>query len=160
MIKNNFKNGSVFKICIAKKASSKTIMKEKVNAIKGMGIEGDRYSLGLGTWSKKNKPHQQISLIESENIDSINLYYNNKFNYGDFRRNIITKNIKLNNLVGNNIWVGKAKLKVIKLRHPCLYLANLLKEDEELIKKLRLKGGIVCEIIRSGTIKINDKIIC
>ena len=50
-------------------------------------------------------------------------------------------------------------LKVIKLRHPCLYLANLLKEDKELVMHLRLKGGIACEIIKSGTIKINDKII-
>ena len=151
---------SVFKICIAKKASSKPIIKESVNAIKGMGIEGDRYCLGQGTWSKKNKPHQQISLIESENIELINSYYKNKFNYEDFRRNIITKNIRLNNLVGNNILIGTAKLKVIKLRHPCLYLANLLKEDKELVKFLRLKGGIVCEIIKSGIIKINDKIIC
>ena len=150
---------SVFKICIAKKASLSPILKDRINAIKGMGIKGDRYYLGQGKWSAKNKPHQQISLIESENIDLINFHFKNKFNYQDFRRNIITKNIKLNGLIGQKIIVGESMLKVIKLRHPCLYLANLLNEDKELVRHLKLKGGIVCEIIKSGTIKINDKII-
>ena len=150
---------SVFKICIAKKASSPPILKKSIYAIKNQGIKGDRYFLQKGKWSKENKPHQQISLIESENIDFVNKYYDKKFNYEDFRRNIITKNIRLNHLIGQNIIVGKAELKVIKLRHPCLCLANLLNEDKELVKLLRLKGGIVCEIIRSGSIKINDKII-
>ena len=150
---------SVFKICIAKKASLSPILKDRINAIKGMGIKGDRYYLGQGKWSAKNKPHQQISLIESENIDLINFHFKNKFNYQDFRRNIITKNIKLNGLIGQKIIVGESMLKVIKLRHPCLYLANLLNEDKELVRHLTLKGGIVCEIIKSGTIKINDKII-
>ena len=97
---------SVFKICIAKKASATPILKNKIKAIKGMGIEGDRYYLSQGKWSAKNKPHQQISLIESENIDFVNLHFENKFSYHDFRRNIITKNIKLNELLGKEFFVG------------------------------------------------------
>lgn len=150
---------SVFKICIAKKASSPPILKKTINAVKSKGIEGDRYYFDQGKWSDKDKPHQQISLIESENIDFINEHYNKKFNYEDFRRNIVTKNIRLNDLIGQNITVGNAELKVIKLRHPCLYLANLLNEDKKLVKLLKLRGGIACEIVKSGTIKIDDKII-
>ena len=150
---------SVFKICIAKKASSPPILKKNINAVKNKGIEGDRYYFEKGKWSHKDKPHQQISLIEFENIQFVNEHFNKKFNYEDFRRNIITKNIRLNDLVGQNIIVGNAELKVIKLRHPCLYLANLLNQDEKLVKLLRLRGGIACEIVKSGTIKINDKII-
>ena len=150
---------NVFKICIANQASAKPILQKSVFAVKNKGIEGDRYFLEKGTWSNKDKPHQQISLIESENIDFVNSHYNNRFNYEDFRRNIITKGIKLNQLVGKKIIIGEAEMKVIKLRHPCLYLANLLNEDIELVKLLRLKGGLACEIIKSGTIKINDKII-
>ena len=150
---------NVFKICIANQASDKPILQKSVFAVKNKGIEGDRYFLEKGTWSNKDKPHQQISLIESENIDFVNSHYNNRFNYEDFRRNIITKGIKLNQLVGKKIIIGEAEMKVIKLRHPCLYLANLLNEDIELVKLLRLKGGLACEIIKSGTIKINDKII-
>ena len=150
---------SVLKICIANEASAKPILQKSIFAVKNKGIEGDRYYLEKGTWSNKDKPHQQISLIESENIDFVNSHYNNKFKYEDFRRNIITKDIKLNQLIGKKIIIGNAEIQVIKLRHPCIYLANLLNEDKELVKLLRLKGGIACEIIKSGSIKINDKII-
>ena len=151
---------NIFNICISEKASSPMVLKKKVEVLKNKGIKGDRYFLETGTWSAKNKPHQQITLIESENIDYINSHLKNKLNYEDLRRNIITKNIKLNNLVGKKIVIGSAGLEVIKLRHPCLYLAKLLGEDVDLVKLLRLKGGIACKVIKSGVIKIDDKIIC
>ena len=150
----------ILNICISEKASSPMILKKQVEVFKNQGIKGDRYFLGTGKWSAKNKPHQQITLIESENIDYINSYLKNRFNYEDFRRNIITKHIKLNNLVGKKIIIGNVELEVIKLRHPCLYLAKLLGHDFDLVKLLRLKGGIACKIIKSGIIKIDDKIIC
>jgi len=136
------------------------ILKKKVEVFKDKGIKGDRYFLGTGKWSAKNKPHQQITLIESENIDYINSHLIKKINYEDFRRNIITKKIRLNNLVGGKIIIGNLELEVIKLRHPCLYLAKLLGQDIDLVKLLRLKGGIACKVIKSGVIKIDDKIIC
>lgn len=150
----------ILNICISEKASSPMILKQQVEVIKDKGIKGDRYFLETGTWSAKNKPHQQITLIESENIDYINLHLKKKINYEDFRRNIITKNIRLNNLVGEKITIGNLELEVIKLRHPCLYLAKLLGQDIDLVKLLRLKGGIACKVIKSGVIKIDDKIIC
>ena len=150
----------IVNICISEKASSPMILKKKVEVFKNKGIKGDRYFSETGTWSAKDKPHQQITLIESENIDYINSYLKNKLNYQDFRRNIITKNIQLNNLVGKRIIVGSVKLEVIKLRHPCLYLAKLLGHDIDLVKLLRLKGGIACKVIKTGVIKIDDKIIC
>ena len=112
---------SVLKICIANEASAKPILQKSIFAVKNKGIEGDRYYLEKGTWSNKDKPHQQISLIESENIDFVNSHYNNKFEYEDFRRNIITKDIKLNQLIGKKIIIGNAEIQVIKLRHPCIY---------------------------------------
>ena len=150
----------ILNICISEKASSPMILKKKVEVFKDKGIKGDRYFSGTGTWSAKDKPHQQITLIESENIDYINSYLKNKLNYQDFRRNIITKHIQLNSLVGKRIIVGSVELEVIKLRHPCLYLAKLLGQNIDLVKLLRLKGGIACKVIKTGVIKIDDKIIC
>jgi MOSC domain-containing protein YiiM len=149
----------IINICVSEKASQPMVLKDQAELLKDQGIKGDRYFLGVGTWSDKDKPHQQITLIESENIDYINSHFENKFSYQDFRRNIITKNIQLNNLVGKNIIIGSAELEVIKLRHPCLYLAKLLGHDTNLVKLLRLRGGIACRVIKSGGVKINDKII-
>ena len=151
---------NILNICVSKKASGQMILKKQVEVFKDKGIKGDRYFLETGTWSAKNKPHQQITLIESENIDYINSYLKNKLNYEDFRRNIITKNIELNKLVEKKIIIKNVELEVIKLRHPCLYLAELLGKDIDFVKLLRLRGGIACKVIKSGIIKIDDKIIC
>ena len=86
----------VIKIGIAKSKSEEIQEVTEINLPAGKGINGDRY------FHEKNEDRNQLTLIESENID----YYNNKFNlkipYLNFRRNIVTKGIKLNDLVGKN----------------------------------------------------------
>ena len=127
---------------------------EKVNFIEvlqGKGIKGDR------TFSESNDSDRQLTLIESENIDYYNKTFNTNFDYLEFRRNIITKDIQLNNLVGKTISVGKIKLKVNDLCRPCKDLQNGLGKNN-IIKEFLRRGGLRCEILTSGTINIGDKI--
>ncbi len=97
-------------------------------------------------------------LIESENID----YYNNKFkknfNYLDFRRNIVTKSIQLNDLIGKTLIIGEITLRVNDLCRPCKDLQNKLGENN-IIKEFLRKGGVRCEILTSGRIQVGDKIL-
>ena len=122
-----------------------------INVLANKGIIGDRH------FKEFNDPYNQLSLIESDNID----YYNTKFGlnipYIDFRRNIITKGIKLNDLVGKKILVGKVELEGIDLCRPCKHLCELLGQ-ENIIKEFLRRGGIRCQILTSSSIKINDKI--
>ena len=104
-----------------------------------------------------NGDREQITLIESENIDYYNNTFNTKFTYLEFRRNIVTKNIQLNDLVGKTITVGEIKLKVNDLCRPCKDLQNRLGKDN-IIKEFLRRGGLRCEILSSGTINIGDKI--
>ena len=87
----------VIKIGIAKSKNGEIQEVKEINVSAGKGIIGDRY------FNEKNEDRNQLTLIESENID----YYNNKFNlkipYLNFRRNIVTKGIKLNDLVGKKL---------------------------------------------------------
>ena len=69
----------------------------------------------------------------------------------------MTRNIKLNELVGKTIIVGEIKLKVNDLCRPCKDLQNRLKKDN-IIKEFLRRGGLRCEILTSGTINIGDKI--
>ena len=127
---------------------------EKVNFIEvlqGKGIKGDR------TFSESNDSDRQLTLIESENIDYYNEKYNFNFSYVDFRRNLITKNIKLNELVGKNFVIGKIKVKGIDFCRPCKELEKKLGAKNYLKEFLR-RGGLVCEILNSGTINVGDKI--
>tara|TARA_B100000965_G_scaffold251786_1_gene211823 strand:- start:772 stop:1215 length:444 start_codon:yes stop_codon:yes gene_type:complete len=127
---------------------------EKVTSIEvlqGKGIKGDR------TLSEKNDSERQLTLIESENIDYYNEKYNLNFSYVDFRRNLITKNIKLNELVGKNFVIGKIKVKGIDLCRPCKELEKKLGAKNYLKEFLR-RGGLVCEILNSGIISVGDEI--
>ena len=123
----------------------------KVEALKGKGLQNDR------KFSENNQKERQITLIEIENIN----YFNNisKINIPplDFRRNIITENIKLNDLVGKEFFVGNVKLKAHALCRPCRYLQNKLKQNN-FIKEFLHKGGLRCEILTDGKINVGDMI--
>jgi len=92
-----------------------------------------------------------------ENID----YYNNKFktnySYLDFRRNVVTKGIELNNLVGKKLTIGNIKVEGHDLCRPCKHLEETLK-GQDIIKEFLRRGGLRCEILKSGTINIADEI--
>ena len=141
----------VFEIGITEKNNKEIEKKETVEVIASKGIIGDRY------FKDFNGDREQITLIESENIDYYNKTFNTNFNYLQFRRNIITKGIELNHLVGKNIFVGKIKLKVNDLCRPCKDLQTGL-DKTNIIKEFLRRGGLRCEILTSGSIKIGDKI--
>ena len=142
----------VLKIGISEKNNKEIENKESIEVIASKGIIGDRY------FHDFNGDREQITLIESENIDNYNKTFNTNFDYLEFRRNIITKNIRLNDLVGKIIIVGKIKLKVNDLCRPCKDLQNRLGKDN-IIKEFLRRGGLRCEILSSGTINVGDKIV-
>ena len=141
----------VYEIGITEKNNQEIEKKETIEVVASKGIVGDRY------FHDFNGDREQITLIESENIDYYNNTFNTKFTYLEFRRNIVTKNIKLNDLVGKTIQVGKIKLKVNDLCRPCKDLQQRLGKSN-IIKEFLRRGGLSCEILSSGTINVGDKI--
>ena len=141
----------VYEIGITEKNNQEIEKKETIEVVASKGIVGDRY------FHDFNGDREQITLIESENIDYYNNTFNTKFTYVEFRRNIITKNIKLNDLVGKTILVGNIKLKVNDLCKPCKNLQQRLGKSN-IIKEFLRRGGLRCEILSSGTINVGDKI--
>ena len=141
----------VFKIGITKKNNKIIEEVSSVEVLANKGVVGDRH------FNEYNDPYNQITLIELENID----YYNNKYNlnipYIDFRRNIVTKGIKLNDLINKRISVGDVKLKVIDLCRPCKHLQEKLNQNN-IIKEFLRSGGIRCQILASSQIKIGNSI--
>ena len=142
----------VYQIGISDSYNKNIEQKEIIDLIAGKGIVGDRYFRDF------NGENEQITLIESENID----YYNNKFKknfkYLDFRRNIVTKSILLNDLIGRILIIGEIKIRVNNLCRPCKDLQNKLGESN-IIKEFLRRGGVRCEILTSGKIKVGDEIL-
>ena len=145
------KVNQVFKIGISKKKGEKINEINKIKVLSGKGIVDDRNFL------ENNDLRKQLTLIESENIDYYNKKYNTNFSYVDFRRNIVTKNIKLNDLVGKTFSIGKIIVQGNDLCRPCKELQEKLGINN-FIKEFLRRGGLRCEILSSGTISIEDEI--
>tara|TARA_Y100000310_G_scaffold252749_1_gene259480 strand:+ start:115 stop:552 length:438 start_codon:yes stop_codon:yes gene_type:complete len=122
-----------------------------VEAIKGKGLLNDR------KFEENNQKERQITLIEIENINHFNKISKTNIPAIEFRRNIITENIKLNDLVDKEFFVGNIKLKAHDLCRPCKYLQEKLKQGN-FIKEFLHTGGLRCEILSSGKIFIGDLI--
>ena len=115
------------------------------------GIINDRY------YENFKKKYEQVTLIESEKISYFNNNIKSKFNYKDFRRNIITTGIDLNKMINKKIQINNVVLKIHQLCQPCRYLQNKLNVDN-LVKLLANKGGVRAEIVQSGVISTFDEI--
>ena len=122
-----------------------------INLVAGTGAIGDRH------FRDYNDPYNHLSIIESESIDEYNKKYNLNIPYLNFRRNIITRGIKLNDLIDKKILIGNVQLDVIDLCRPCRHLSEKLGKDN-IIKELLRKGGIRCEILNDGKISTGDQI--
>ena len=77
--------------------------------------------------------------------------------YLDFRRNIVTKGIELNSLIGKKILIGKVKVEGVDLCRPCKHLSEVLNQNN-IIKEFIRRGGLRCQILTSSEININDEI--
>jgi len=141
----------VSNICITSESGQQMEVKQSVEVLAYKGILQDRY------FNENNEKDTQITLIESENVEYINKSMGTNFLDIDFRRNIITKGIKLNQLVGKKIKVGQVTMKAHRLCDPCRYLQDLLNQ-KNLVKTLLNKGGLRCELLTNGKISINDNI--
>ena len=141
----------VIKLGIAKNNNQKIQEVEKIELLSGKGVIEDRH------FQETNDARTQITLIESENIDYFNKKFNVQIPYVNFRRNIITKGIELNKLVGKQFVVGKIKGKGNDLCRPCKHLQEILGQ-KDIIKEFLQKGGLRCEILTSGIIEVGDKI--
>ena len=141
----------VIKLGIAKNNNQKIQEVDKIELLSGKGVVGDRH------FHENNNVRSQVTLIESENID----YYNNKFktnySYIDFRRNVVTKGIQLNDLVGKKLLIGNVEAQGHDLCRPCKHLEETLK-GQDIIKEFLRRGGLRCEILTSGIINLQDKI--
>ena len=138
-------------INITNLSGERTIYINQAILKRNKGIINDRY------YENFKEKYEQVTLIESEKIIYFNNCIKSKFNYKDFRRNIITTDINLNKMINKKIRINNVVLKIHKLCQPCRYLQNKLNIDN-LVKLLANKGGVRAEIIQSGEISTFDEI--
>jgi len=143
--------GKVYEIGICKNKGDKIIKVKQVEAVAGKGLLGDR------KYKENNHKLSQITLIEIENIEHFNKKFKKLVPPLNFRRNIVTKGILLNELVNKEFFIGNVKLIAHDLCRPCKYLQGKL-SLENFVKEFSIKAGLRCEILTSGTIAVDDVI--
>jgi MOSC domain-containing protein YiiM len=147
--------GTIEFIYIAPAATVPTLSVNEALAIPGVGLEGDRYALRQGTFFKP-EPDFELTLIEAEAIEALKRDYNVELAPGEARRNLVTRGIALNHLVGRDFQIGEVKVHGIRLCEPCDHLQRLT--GRQLIKGLRHRGGLRAQILTRGAIRVGDSL--
>ena len=147
--------GSIDSIHIASAARQPTQPVEQVQAIPGVGLMGDRYARQQGTFSKP-EPDFELTLIEAESIDALKREYGVELAPGEARRNLVTRGVPLNHLVGREFTIGDVRIRGIRLCEPCSHLQGLTKRP--VMKGLRHRGGLRAQILSEGIIKVGDRV--
>ena len=141
----------VFKLGIVKDNNKKIEEVSSIEVLANKGVVGDRH------FDEYNDPYNQLTLIEAENIDYYNTKYGLDIPYKDFRRNVVTKGIQLNDLIGKKIKIGSVEVEGIDLCRPCRHLTEVLNQSN-ILKEFLRRGGLRCQILNSSTINVDDEI--
>ncbi len=144
----------VEKIFVTSQGSRPMQLTDSVETIAGCGIEGDRYCLRKGYWTGVDEC--QVTLIEAEDMEEIERSLGIKVEAGQHRRNIVTRNIRLDSLRGKRFQVGQAVLEYDRPRPPCAYIESITQPG--MMRALVRRGGICARVIQAGTIKTGDQI--
>jgi MOSC domain-containing protein YiiM len=142
--------GSVAALLIAPEAEAPLVSVDEVAAVAGRGLEGDRYASGRGTFSGPGRGYQ-LTLVEADVLDEIDLPW------AEARRNVVTRDIALNGLVGRRFRVGSAECIGRRLCEPCAHLEKLARPG--LLRPLVHRGGLRADILGDGQIRVGDPVV-
>jgi MOSC domain-containing protein YiiM len=129
---------------------------DRVRAIAGVGLEGDRYASRTGHWSADPRVDRDITLIEAEVVEDLEASEGIVLGPGESRRNVTTRGIRLNELVGRRFRVGDAICEGTRLCEPCQYLTDLL--GKPVLKPLVHRAGLRAHIVEGGEIAVGAEV--
>jgi MOSC domain-containing protein YiiM len=148
---------SVEAIFMGPKVGKPMLAVDQVTAVAGHGLEGDRKFRREGLPPNKNGPDRELTLVESEAIEAVNRDCDLALSAIETRRNIVTRGVALNHLVGRRFRIGGVLVQGIRLCEPCEHLESLTRPGVR--EALLHRGGLRAQILEGGTIRVGDPII-
>jgi MOSC domain-containing protein YiiM len=148
--------GNVVSLYIAASGAAPMKSLRQVQAVEGQGLEGDRYANKLGTYSNEPGSGRDVTLIEIEAIEALQRDYQIVLEPGLSRRNIVTRGVYLNHLIGREFCVGAVVLRGTRLCDPCAHMEKLTVKGA--LRGLIHRGGLRAEIVAGGIIRVGDVI--
>ncbi len=147
--------GTVEAIYITARAGAPMEARAEVQAWAGKGLEGDR-NFDPGDGSANPKAGRNITLFEGETLEALRRDYGLELDASGTRRNVITRGVPLNHLVGREFMVGPVRVRGLKLAEPCSYLESLTVKG--VLKALVHRGGLRAEILSDGVVRVGDAV--
>ena len=143
-------SGVVEQIAITSEPHALPAPIERVRAAAGHGLEGEYH------WSAQPDPGQSITLIEAEALEGLRADTGIELSHEASRRNVLTRGIDLNALVGRRFTVGAVECAGVELCEPCNTLAKLT--ERGVLRGLVHRGGLRADILAGGTIAVGDPV--
>ena len=142
--------GTVEQIAIAPKAGALPAPVAGVRAEAGHGLEGEYH------WSATPDPGQSITLIAAEALEGLRDDTGIELSHEASRRNVLTRGVDLNALVGRRFTVGAVECEGVELCEPCNRLAKLT--ERGVLRGLVHRGGLRADILTGGEIAVGDAV--
>ena len=138
-------------LAVAADAESPIELVAEAAAVAGRGLEGDRYFDGRGTFSNEYARGHDLTLVEAEVLDELG------FSAEEARRNVVTRGIDLNALVGERFMIGQVECLGQRLCEPCAHLERLA--EPGILRSLVHRGGLRADVVGDGTIRVGDPVV-
>src|SRR5438552_3394586 len=138
-------HGQLIGIFVAPEKEGDLQALDRVEAVTGLGLVGDRYFLNTGTYSAKPGPDREVTLVEVEALEGLAREYQITLPPAQTRRNLLTRGVPLNHLVGRTFTVGPVVLRGIRLCEPCGHLEALTCKGVN--AGLTHRGGLRAQVV-------------
>lgn len=151
-------NGLVAHLHITPRAFLPMQGQESIELVAGEGIVGDRYRIGVeqGFYSEKPEEGRQVTLFEAEALEAIQRDYKIALLPEEHRRNVTTRGVPLNWLVGQRFRIGPCLVEATRLSIPCRHIEEIL--GKEVFNPMVHRSGLNCRILEGGTVRLGDAI--
>ncbi len=136
--------GSVESIAVAAQESELPGTVREIE-VAGRGMAGDRYG-NAG----------DVTLIEAEALEGLRADTGIELSHEESRRQVLTRGVDLNELVGKRFSVGSVELEGVELCEPCAHLQSLTQQG--VLRGLVHRGGLRADIVGAGRIAVGDKV--
>jgi MOSC domain-containing protein YiiM len=152
--------GKVEAVVVAPEAEAMMVRVDRALARAGCGLEGDRYFDQRGTFSNAQARGHDLTLIEAEVLDSLELPAG-RLAPEEARRNVVTRGIDLNALVGERFTIGDVECFGQRLCEPCAHLERLTAQAGKsgTLRALIHKGGLRADVLSDGEIRVGDEVV-
>ncbi|MDQ3512624.1 MAG: MOSC domain-containing protein [Chloroflexota bacterium] len=149
--------GTITGIFVSPEAGAPMHALDRVEAIAGQGLAGDRYQHGDGFMSDRRGGGLELTLVEEEALTSLSAENGVEITAADSRRNLATRGVDLAALVGRQFRIGEVACQGVRLCEPCVRIEQLI--GKPFVRPMVHRAGLRADILSSGIVRVGDTVV-